>query len=283
MGIGLVLLWWWEVERRGLVLGQLQHILQEEQLGQITVPKLAIPFTALWPTFWGHGLLITLMVAASFIDIDEKIIPDEITVPGTLLGLILATCLPMSLLPLGTFPQAPPAIGVAAPLPQIAPNLTAYVEPTTLTSPNAWPAELLPAPNWKSLAVGQFCWWLWCFALAPRTWRGRRGAWQATTVICRRVVREVCRPPLGVIAWSGAVAITAVWLWGTSVWMGLLTALVGLAMSGALVWIVRIVGSAAMGREAMGFGDVTLMMMVGTFLGWQACVIVFFVRRLQDW
>lgn len=73
------------------------------------------------------------------------------------------------------------------------------------------------------------------------------------------------------------MAITAVWFWGTVAWMGLLTALVGLAMSGALVWIVRIVGSAALGREAMGFGDVTLMMMVGTFLGWQACVIVFFV------
>jgi prepilin signal peptidase PulO-like enzyme (type II secretory pathway) len=36
-------------------------------------------------------------------------------------------------------------------------------------------------------------------------------------------------------------------------------------------------GTAALRREAMGFGDVTLMMMVGTFLGWQACVIAFFL------
>jgi hypothetical protein len=27
----------------------------------------------------------------------------------------------------------------------------------------------------------------------------------------------------------------------------------------------------------MGFGDVTLMMMVGTFLGWQPCLVVFFL------
>lgn len=277
MGFGLVLLWWWEVEQRGLVLGQFKQLFLDNGLENIAFPRLAIPFSAVVPTFWNHALLITLMVAASFIDFDEKIIPDEITVPGTLLGLILAACLPMSLLPLGTFPQAPPEVGVAVPLPQIAVGLTAYVEPTLVASPNEWPEELLPAPTWRSLALGQFCWWLWCFALAPRIWRGRRGAWRAVAVICRRVLREFSRPPLGIIAWVGALAITAVWWWGTVAWMGLLTALVGLAMSGALVWIVRIVGSAALGREAMGFGDVTLMMMVGTFLGWQACVIVFFV------
>ena len=44
-----------------------------------------------------------------------------------------------------------------------------------------------------------------------------------------------------------------------------------------MVWIVRIVGTAALRREAMGFGDVTLMMMIGAFLGWQAGVLVFFV------
>ncbi|WP_210417778.1 prepilin peptidase [Bythopirellula goksoeyrii] len=276
MGIGLVLLCWWEVDQRGLVLGQLQQLLQDAQV-PLAFPRTAIPLSAVWPTFWSHAILITLMVAASFIDFDEKIIPDEITVPGTLIGLLLAACLPMSLLPLGTFPQAPPEIGIEVPLPQIAIGLKAYVEPTLLASPNEWSPQFRPAPNWRSLALGQFCWWLWCFALAPRIWRGRRGVWRATSVICRRVLREFCRPPLGVIAWGGALAIAAVWWWGTVAWMGLLTALVGLAMSGAMIWIVRIVGSAAMGREAMGFGDVTLMMMVGTFLGWQACVIVFFV------
>jgi prepilin signal peptidase PulO-like enzyme (type II secretory pathway) len=91
------------------------------------------------------------------------------------------------------------------------------------------------------------------------------------------MVRELTRPPLGVIALVGSLAIAGVWLWGEAAWIGLLTALVGLVVSGGLVWIVRLVGSAALGREAMGFGDVTLMMMIGTFLGWQACVVVFFV------
>jgi prepilin signal peptidase PulO-like enzyme (type II secretory pathway) len=58
---------------------------------------------------------------------------------------------------------------------------------------------------------------------------------------------------------------------------GLVTALVGLAASGGIVWAVRLIGTAALKREAMGFGDVTLMMMIGTFLGWQACLILFFL------
>jgi prepilin signal peptidase PulO-like enzyme (type II secretory pathway) len=46
---------------------------------------------------------------------------------------------------------------------------------------------------------------------------------------------------------------------------------------GGIVWGVRLMGTASLRREAMGFGDVTLMMMVGTFLGWQACIIAFFL------
>jgi hypothetical protein len=44
-----------------------------------------------------------------------------------------------------------------------------------------------------------------------------------------------------------------------------------------MVWAVRIVGSAALGREALGFGDVTLMMMIGGFLGWQPGIFIFFI------
>ncbi len=49
---------------------------------------------------------------------------------------------------------------------------------------------------------------------------------------------------------------------------------------GGLVWSFRIVASVVMGREALGFGDVTLMAMVGAFTGWQAVWISFFLAPL---
>ena len=81
----------------------------------------------------------------------------------------------------------------------------------------------------------------------------------------------------------GSAAITAAWQSGDDLvdnWQGLLTALVGMAAGGGLIWLVRLIGGAALGREAMGFGDVTLMAMIGAFLGWQTCLIVFFLAPL---
>ena len=84
------------------------------------------------------------MAAASFIDIDEKTIPDLITIPGTLLGLILAAALPMAQLPHIAMRAAPQAISAQVELPplgaaQLEPGNSMYVEPTTLASPNSWP------------------------------------------------------------------------------------------------------------------------------------------------
>ncbi len=268
-------LYWWEVDQLGLIAGQ---------VSLKPTPGLLVPGWVPHATFLSHTLLLWLMVVASFIDIDEKIIPDEVTVLGTLVGVSLVTLVPMSLLPNVSGPLAdPPQVGVLLnavpnPLGPLAGRM--FVEPTTAVAPHSWPPILAARPNGWSLAVGLATYWLWCFALVPRIWRGRRGAMVALGLITARVTRELARPPLLVIAVGGSIPILCVWLVGGGPWIGMLTALIGLAGSGGVVWAVRIVSSGALGREAMGFGDVTLMMMIGTILGWQACLIVFFLAPL---
>jgi prepilin signal peptidase PulO-like enzyme (type II secretory pathway) len=269
LGAALASLYWWEVIRLGLIAGQ---------IGVVIAPPT-------WPVHWqfvNHMLLLCWMLAASFIDIDEKIIPDEITVSGTLLGLMLAAMVPMSLLPhVDERPVGPivgEALDQAAGGPLIGPNGSqVWLEPTTAVAPKPWPPAWGRAREWRSLCVGLGCYWLWCFALAPRIWRGRRGPLFAMRLIARRMLREFSRPPLSWLLIVGTGAMIAVWAIGGGAWAGLLTALIGLVASGGIVWAVRIIGTAALRREAMGFGDVTLMMMIGTFLGWQACLIAFFL------
>jgi leader peptidase (prepilin peptidase) / N-methyltransferase len=63
-------------------------------------------------------------------------------------------------------------------------------------------------------------------------------------------------------------------------WHALAVSLAGLVVGGGSVWIVRIIGQWVLKREAMGFGDVILMAAIGSFLGWQPTLIVFFLAPL---
>lgn len=58
---------------------------------------------------------------------------------------------------------------------------------------------------------------------------------------------------------------------------GLLFSLLGLAVGLGMTWMVRASARLAFRKEAMGFGDVKLMGMIGAFLGWQDVLLTFFV------
>ncbi len=58
-------------------------------------------------------------------------------------------------------------------------------------------------------------------------------------------------------------------------WHGFAWSMVGLLVGGGLTWLVRSVSHLMLGKEALGFGDVTLMAMIGSFIGWQPVLFVF--------
>ncbi len=281
MGVGLAWLYWWEVQQRGLYIPQLLAWGARPEVAGSVV----IPLTQLHACFAAHVLLITLMTAASFIDIDEKLIPPEITELGMLAGLILVTCLPWCLLPQVTaeLPAAsPPTVSLplvsddGQPL-ALRDDRVLVAHPTFATGPRRWSDWLQAAPHRAALATALACYWFWFVAICPWVWRPRRGVRFAIRIGLARIAREVRRPFLAGLLILGSLAIAGVWWFGTESWAALCSGLISVVASGAIVWAVRIVGSFALRREAMGFGDVTLMMLLGAILGWQACLVLFFI------
>lgn len=63
-------------------------------------------------------------------------------------------------------------------------------------------------------------------------------------------------------------------------WHGVAWSAAGLIVGAALVWTVRAVSSSLMRRETLGFGDVTFLAMIGSFLGWQPTACAFLLAPL---
>ena len=271
--IGFAWLYYWNVSQAGL----------------IAVPPGKPPFDAVLMHihFLVQVVLISLLIVATFIDFDEQTIPDAITLPGTLIALMLAAFVPVSRLP---------TVVVKAPGASL--QLLRLECPEQLTALS--PVQLPDWPVWyfegKGLACGISCFVGWCLAILPLLWFTRHGFGKAFQYLFAHIVRprrQTKRPegaiprqihPLVVVIFAlmvvGPVGITICWMRGGLVWASLLSALLGLAFGGGLIWAVRILGSWALQREAMGFGDVTLMAMIGAFVGWQPSLIIFFLAPL---
>ncbi|MEQ1904412.1 MAG: A24 family peptidase [Pirellulaceae bacterium] len=223
----------------------------------------------LW--FASHLLLIVLLTAATFIDFDEQTIPDAITIPGTLAGLGLAAFFPAFRLPEVV----------------IGPNY----ESIHFHSPESL-AEMTWIHDWGGLAVGLFIIFGWAIALMPKICTLRYGLFQGARIMWASMIRParktVCkirtqnRGPsalmYGFVVLGISVSAFYAWFWSVQGpgFESLLGSVLGMAFAGGLIWGVRLLAGLAMGQEAMGFGDVTLMVMVGAFLGWQATLPIFF-------
>ncbi|MGL5095484.1 MAG: prepilin peptidase, partial [Planctomycetia bacterium] len=156
-----------------------------------------------------HALLTSFLIAATFIDLEVMQIPDEVTIPGTALGILL-----------GTF-------------------WFVELHPVMLWQPPPFAGELMSQRQWAE--------WFGGAENVPAAAEAFR-AWLA---------------PIWMFHWNKII--------------GFATGVVGAAGGFVTVWTVRAVAGWAFNKEAIGFGDVTLMMMVGAFTGWQTVVLIFFL------
>jgi leader peptidase (prepilin peptidase)/N-methyltransferase len=175
-------------------------ILPEHPLA--TVPRQDLVVWRLQAQYLYYLVLAELLLLASLIDLDLRIIPDAVTVPGMVIGFVGGLLGTFALVPVWT--QQPALVAL-------------FWEGLT--------ADEGPPPWWTQVTVPA-----WCAA----------------------------QPLLHRLAVSAA----------------------GFVVGGGVIWFVRIVGQWVFRREAMGFGDVTLMAMIGSFLGWQPTLIIFFVAPM---
>jgi len=247
VGCGLVAMGivWWEVIYQGL----LPH--------NVAGPSSAS--AALFTRAWGHLIFFWFLAAAAWVDIRYRVIPDVITTPGVVCGLIALAVFPEMLLPVPVITERSFAAA-------------------TLTSDFlvAWgPLNLSKAIDSSVLHL------LTIIALFVLWWVVCTSRWTIENKeVSKGVVQKLnqcIREPRNVVLVLGIGILCAVnWLGGVRL-AAIESGMIGLAVSAGIVWFTRAGASVALGREAMGMGDVTLMAMVGVWLGWQPAVVIFFL------
>jgi len=270
LGMGAFAVWFFQ----GQVLQTASLLLMNE------IPVTPSTLWTLVARFVFQMIFAGLMLAASLIDFDEKTIPDQITVLGTIFALVISMIFPLTIgnysdgtslaifqvTQLLDFPDAPLVTG------------DDFFNPLTASSPFPVLGVFKTEFSGKfGLVSALLCWWGWCFAMLDRHWRmnwGWRWAWR---IFWERLARSTSTRHWCRLANWGTFLIVLFWAAGWPQWLSLWSSLLGMGIAGGFMWLIRIAGKFAMNREAMGFGDVTLMAMFGAFLGWQPCLILFFI------
>ena len=272
-GIGAAWLYWWEVKY------------------QMSLLPVEIPYHHALQPFILHIILFTFLLAATLTDFYEMIIPDTITVAGTLTALLIAilclhpgTGLPTAyrieaywdgvdsggcsyaLTPLNVWsPNSPPECN----------QLTQWTRSKIVAVFRTQNLKWVPLSGIYSLIIMILLWWFWCFAMLDRVWYSRLPFRKAQAIFWRYLYRS----PRTKYIIAAAVIVPLFFEPLVSDWKAetaLLSALTGMAAGMILIWAIRLTSRWVLGVEAMGFGDVTLMGMIGAFLGWQPVLLIFF-------
>lgn len=242
MVVGIV---WWEVIYQGL----LPH----------NVVRTAANPSALFIRAWGHLIFFWFLAAAAWVDIRYRVIPDVITTPGVLCGLIALAIFPEILLPVPVITERSFAAA------------TLTEDFLVAWGPLNASKDVDRSVQHLATTMALFVlWWVICTA----RWTPKNK--ELSKNLVQKVSQCVSEPRNLVLVLGVAVLSIVNWLGGVRL-AAIESGMIGLAVSAGIVWFTRAGASLALGREAMGMGDVTLMAMVGIWLGWQPAVLIFFL------
>lgn len=255
LGTGFFFAWYYQ-----WIMGE--NTIPTDIAGKITV-------SSLHAMYLSHMVLFCFLAIATFIDFDERCIPDEVTVFGFLCGLLLAIFLPNSLLPVpdqitfGFYSQVQEPI-----------NAT-FMQ---ITTPNPFPDYATGVLGLAICIVLLVTWWL---AICPKYFHHGHGYKHYFLFLIESIRRHAFNKVHFPILIGIVAAAILTWSFASEEsWQAFFSAVCGMAFGGLLIWLVRVFAGAALKVEAMGFGDVTLMCMIGAYVGWQPIVIIFFLAPL---
>jgi prepilin signal peptidase PulO-like enzyme (type II secretory pathway) len=312
-GIGTVFLYWWEVQWKLTPIGDpvfpfsfLRGIPFEWQdffvVGLYDL-NFVYYFIILQP-FILYLVLFTFLLAATLTDFYEMIIPDSITVAGTAIALLIAL---MCLYP-GAGLTASHRVDmhwdgvdgggctyVWVPLDVWSPNECPDSSKFTINNRDKIQGEWVRIFSFFSKGTKQsyvfvfqiylliamvLLWWFWCFAVLDRVWYTKLPFRKTNAIFWRYLYRSprtkyIIAAALIVSLWLAFYVLASPILFRDV--FPLLSSLVGMATGMILVWGIRLAAQWVLRVEAMGFGDVTLMGMIGAFLGWQPVLLIFFL------
>jgi leader peptidase (prepilin peptidase) / N-methyltransferase len=233
-----------------------------------------------WPIYALYMVMLCALLAASLIDMELYIIPEEIPWALAVIGILVHALIDRPTMP-GALNLAPAS--TAGPV-------AAGGALGLLISIVLFQLRILPVSFPEGEPVGEIDDALYLEEVKRAREQGQPVPPRPRSYTRGEVRSEIGKevlfltPPLLLAAIAGAAAIGSPALAGFFAqalqynWLsGMLGAMLGAMVGGLIIWLTRILGSLIMGRVAMGLGDIHLLFGIGAVIGAGMVTLTFFI------